>query len=61
IAHTQGGYRQAPKESLSVSNHSGQLADQLKGNPCRTFGTRFGSVLDLMEVEIQPEALTTLA
>ncbi|RDX67000.1 hypothetical protein CR513_54182, partial [Mucuna pruriens] len=38
-----------------------QLADQLKGNLRRTFENRFGSILDLMEVEIQLEALIALA
>ncbi|RDY06707.1 hypothetical protein CR513_09258, partial [Mucuna pruriens] len=41
-------------------NADAQLADQLKDSLRRTFETRFGSVLDLMEVEIQLEALTAL-
>ncbi|RDX82882.1 hypothetical protein CR513_36275, partial [Mucuna pruriens] len=34
-----------------------KLADQLKGGLRRTFETRFGSILELMEVEIHPESL----
>ncbi|RDX81017.1 hypothetical protein CR513_38360, partial [Mucuna pruriens] len=37
-----------------------QLVEQLKRSLHRTFENRFGTILDLMEVEIQPEALTSL-
>ncbi|RDY11565.1 hypothetical protein CR513_03757, partial [Mucuna pruriens] len=37
-----------------------QMVDRLKGSSRRAFETRFGSILDLLEVEAQPEALTAL-